>query len=181
MNQAERYMIERLMGAEFEAQRESVFGAAESCQRKNNRRRDTAVSNNRATRIIASYRRAKAGKKRLDIKIRERLAFFERARAECLAAPGWFRLHREKNALLEMIAESARLGKRIELCEKLAEMTEGIVREAIEERYLKDGVKTMPDWPQTAQAVGFEGSGDELCRRVNEQLLEASKRLEEEM
>ena len=181
MNQAERYMIERLMGPGFEAQSRSLSGAAESCQRKNNRRRDGAVSNNRATRIMASYRRTKAAKKRLDIKIRERLAFFEKARAECSAAPGWFRPRREKNALLEMIAESAGLGKRIGLCEELAEMTEGIVREAIEERYLKDGVKTMPDWPQTAQTVGFEGSGDELCRRVNEQLLEALEKLENQM
>ncbi len=177
MNKTERELVKRLTGIDPQALRVRLAGTEGGREKKYNRRAGTVCMSSAPTRLLGGYRRMTAAKKRLDIKIRERLAFLERAQRECRSAPSWFCFGREKNALLEMIAEAEELEKRLALCKRLAEMTGGIEREAIEERFLNLSRKRMPDWAQTAQTVGFESSPEELCRRVTKALADAVKEI----
>ncbi|GEM_PF-5363306 len=171
MNEAERYMIKMLTGKDFGKAIEAL-SIAEADGRRYNRSAVSVSGGGSATRLLGRYRSMVLRKKRLDLKLRERLAFLAEAKKRGVE-PSWLSVHREKNSILDMLRETVLLGKRIEKCEQMVQELPMEIQGAVRLRYLDMSERSMPDWRKTAGISGFSGSGEELRARVTRALSES--------
>ena len=163
MNIAERYLLEKTAGADVQADiRKIEKQLSKPAPKAYNRRSGTASGNNSITAKLGRYRSLRLRKNRLDLEIKERLAFLKRAQAQENVKPSWFSFGRERNGILDMIRASAELGEKLSECEKYLGIKDQILREALRVRYFDMSQLRMPDWKKTADLAGFCGSPDKL-------------------
>ena len=180
MNEAERYMLRSLAsGGERDIGeiRERLKDGERAPRRAYNRSAAAAGGNNAVTSKLGRYRTVVIRKKQLDVRIREKLAFYKRARNEAGAGPSWFRRGRAENELLEMIRQSVLLAHKADESERLLARLEGGVQKAAYLRYFDPSFKAMPDWGKVAELSGFKGSGAELRAAVTKAVSECSEML----
>ncbi len=173
MTVTERQMIKMLTGKDFGSEIEELSALEGECRRYN-RREGSSTGRSSQTRLLGRYRSMKLRKSRLDLKIRERLAFLAEAKKRGVE-PSWLSFGREKNSILDMIRETVTMDGRLRACEAMAEGLPKELKRAAEYRYLDMSVGSMPDWQKTAENTGFQGSGEELRKRVTRALEESGE------